>query len=87
MSSLRVLVGVKMRNLVEKFGWNLVEIWFKIRLKHSWLPFWQKVLFWLNLVVAVLIIWLIWLGFGQNSVGNCWDNFDTEREAILACEK
>lgn len=77
--SLRVLVGVRMR--------NLVEIWFKIRLKHTWCSGWEKALFWLNLVFAVLIIWFIWLKFGWNLVENCWDRFDTEVDAIRNCEK
>jgi len=66
-SSLKVRVGVRMRNLVEKFGW-------------------MKFLFWLNLVLAGLVIWLIWFGFGHNSVENCWNQYQTEVEAILHCE-
>jgi hypothetical protein len=45
----------------------------------------EKALFGLNLVLIGLIIWLIF-GFFNNSVENCWDQYQTENEAIMHCE-
>lgn len=72
----------------------MVEFW----LRKFWLKFgcrdgWKlsrKDKFWfvLNLVVAILIIWFVIHNLvGDNLVENCWDQYSTEHEAILNCEK
>lgn len=47
----------------------------------------EKILVVVNLVGIIAILVGIWLGFGQNSVENCWDKYDTEHEAISNCEQ
>ena len=49
-------------------------------------PF-EKVLVVINLVLVVGILVVIWLGFGQDLVENCWDKYQTEFEAITHCEQ
>lgn len=51
------------------------------------LRWFEKILVVLNLVGIIGILVGIWLGFGQNSVQNCWDKYQTEQQAITHCEK
>jgi uncharacterized membrane protein YvbJ len=47
----------------------------------------EKVLVAINGILVVVILVGIFSFFGQNSVENCWDNYQTEFEAISNCEK
>lgn len=47
----------------------------------------EKILVVINLILIVGILVVIWLGFGQDLVENCWDKYQTEFEAISHCEQ
>lgn len=65
------------------------KIWLKFGSVKSWNFTWfEKIMFTLNLVVAILIIWFVAYNLvGDNLVENCWDNYKTEVEAIKNCEQ
>jgi hypothetical protein len=47
----------------------------------------EKVLVVVNAILVLGILVAIFSFFGQNSVENCWDKYQTEHEAISNCEK
>ncbi len=47
----------------------------------------EKVLVVINAILVLIILVGIFSFFGQNSVENCWDKYQTEFEAISNCEK
>lgn len=67
----------------------MVKIWLKFGSVKSWYFTWfEKIMFTLNLVAAILIIWFVIHNLVQeNLVENCWDNYKTEVEAIKNCEQ
>lgn len=67
----------------------LKKIWLKFGSVKSWnLTWFEKIMFTLNLVVAILIIWFVAYNLvGDNLVENCWVNYKTEVEAIKNCEQ
>ena len=67
----------------------LHKIWLNFGSVKSWnLTLLERVLFGLNLVVAILIIWFVAYNLvDQDLVENCWDLYDTEHEAIQECEQ
>ena len=67
----------------------LHKIWLNFGSAKSWnLTLLERVLFGLNLVVAILIIWFVAYNLvGDNLVENCWVNYKTEVEAIKNCEQ
>lgn len=62
------------------FGW-----WYVDNAKGR-LRLWEKLLVAVNLVLLVFNIWLLWRGFTNNLVENCWDKYATEQQAIEMCE-
>lgn len=67
----------------------LHKIWLKFGSVKSWYFTWfEKIMFTLNLVVAILIIWFVAYNLvDPNLVENCWDLYSTENEAIQECEQ
>jgi hypothetical protein len=47
----------------------------------------EKLLVGINAILVLGILVAIFGFFGQNSVENCWDKYQTEFEAINNCEK
>jgi hypothetical protein len=47
----------------------------------------EKVLVGINAILVLGILVAIFSFFGQNSVENCWDKYDTEIQAISNCEQ
>lgn len=79
--------GVKMTNSIRsKLGRNSVELWYKIRLREAKMTWWEQVWFWANILIAAIILGYFVLQFGSDSVGNCWDKYQTESQAIKMCE-
>jgi hypothetical protein len=47
----------------------------------------EKLLVVINAILVVGILVAIFGFFGQNSVENCWDKYQTEEQAISHCEQ
>jgi hypothetical protein len=47
----------------------------------------EKLLVVINAILVVIILVAIFSFFGQDSVKNCWDKYQTEFEAISNCEQ
>jgi hypothetical protein len=57
-----------------------------VKIRKGIMKPWEKLVFGLNLVLTATVFYLMIIWF-NNSVENCWDRYDTEKQAIEHCEK